>query len=123
MVSLRIITEVCEALNKYSAVDVAVPSTDSLIVSDGNRVSNYLDRNTVWNVQTPQGFGYETIRTAYTEALRREDFGATDDCSVVSKYLPETEIALVRGDVNNIKLTYPADKERVEQLIEETKQS
>ena len=123
MVSQRIITEVCEALNKYSAVDVAVPSTDSLIVSDGNRVSNYLDRNTVWNVQTPQGFGYETIRTAYTEALRREDFGATDDCSVVSKYLPETEIALVRGDINNIKLTYPADKERVEQLIEETKQS
>ena len=41
----------------------------------------------------------------------------------IGQYLPETEIALVRGDVNNIKLTYPADKERVEQLIEETKQS
>lgn len=123
MVSQRIITEVCEALNRYKAVDVAVPSTDSLIISDGNTVSEYLDRNAVWNVQTPQGFCYDTIHTAYTEALRHEDFSATDDCSVVRKYLPETKIALVRGDVNNIKLTYPADKERMEQLIFEKEQT
>lgn len=117
MVSQRIITEVCEALSAYEAVDVAVPSTDSMIISDGSTVSRYLDRKEVWNVQTPQGFRLDTIRTAYTEALRNGDFGATDDCSVVRKYLPETKIALVRGDADNIKLTYPADKERMEQLL------
>lgn len=119
MVSQRIITEVCEALNRYRAVDVAIPATDSLMVSDGETVSHYLDRSKIWNVQTPQGFNIDIIRTAYTEALRNEDFSATDDCSVVRKYLPDVEIALVRGDVNNIKLTYPEDKERIERMLSE----
>lgn len=117
LVSQRIITQVCQALEQHSAVDVAVPSTDSLIVSDGHTVEKYLDRGTVWNVQTPQGFHVETIRRAYTEALRNSDFSATDDCSVVRKYCPDQTIALVEGDVNNIKFTYPADKETIERLL------
>ena len=124
MLTQEILQRAYRAVQEEEACVVGVPSKDTVKIADEQGyVSVTPNRSLVWNVQTPQGFGYETIRTAYTEALRREDFGATDDCSVVSKYLPETEIALVRGDVNNIKLTYPADKERVEQLIEETKQS
>lgn len=119
MVSQRIITEVCQALGKYSAVGVAVPATDSLVVSAGSMVERYLDRRTVWNVQTPQGFHAGILREAYTEALRHEDFSATDDCSVVRKYLPGVEIALVQGDYNNIKLTFPEDRQRIERMLAE----
>lgn len=119
MVSQRIITQVCEALNRYDAVDVAVRATDSMMVSDGKTVSRYLDRSEIWNVQTPQGFDMQTIRAAYLEALRNNDFSATDDCSVVRKYFPDTEIALVEGDTSNIKLTFPEDKLRIERMLSE----
>lgn len=122
LVSQRIISDVAHALLKYSAVDVAVPSTDSLILSDGNTVSRYIPRDEAWNVQTPQGFRIGTIFDAYSEALRHEDFNATDDCSLVRKYLPDVEVALVKGDNENIKLTYPHDKERMEEILKSRQQ-
>ena len=37
------------------------------------------------------------------------NFRATDDCSVVFRYCPEIDIALVPGEERNLKLTYPED--------------
>lgn len=121
LVSQRLIADVCRALEVHRAVCAAVPATDSLMLSadGGKTVERYLDRSAVWNVQTPQAFRTEVIREAYTEALRHSDFVATDDCSVVRKYLPGVEIAIVRGDETNIKLTYPSDRERIERLLAE----
>lgn len=125
LVSQRVIADVCRALESYEAVCTAVPATDSLMTSadGGKTVEKYIDRSTVWNVQTPQAFHAEVIREAYTEALRHSDFSATDDCSVVRRYLPRVEIAIVRGDETNIKLTYPSDKERIERLLTERNES
>lgn len=125
LVSQRVIADVCRALESHGAVCTAVPATDSLMTSadGGKTVERYIDRSTVWNVQTPQAFHAEVIREAYTEALRHSDFSATDDCSVVRRYLPRVEIAIVRGDETNIKLTYPSDKERIERLLAERNDS
>lgn len=112
-----LITALCRSLDTHEAAVTAVPSTDSLLLSDGERVEGYLDRTKVWRVQTPQGFRTELLRSAYLEALRHSDFSATDDASLLRKYFPDVSIAIVRGSEDNIKLTYSRDKELIEQII------
>lgn len=110
LVTQRIITDCIEALNRYQAVDVAIPSTDTIIeVSDEGTINRIPVRSTLRNVQTPQGFHRGTIRKAYEIALQDPHFQTTDDCGVVFRYLPETPICVVEGDTRNIKITYPQD--------------
>ena len=44
-------------------------------------------------------------------------FSATDDCSVVARYLPDQPIAVVEGDERNLKVTTPVDLEIVAALL------
>ena len=48
------------------------------------------------------------------------DFRGTDDCGVVFRYAPEVDIALVRGEETNLKLTYPEDLIVLEHYLDRT---
>lgn len=109
LVSHRIIDDVVEALNHYSAVDVALPSADTIIQVEGNFIEDIPDRSKLRRGQTPQAFKLETIREAYRIALQDPAFKVTDDCGVVKKYLPGEKIYVVRGEEANMKLTYKED--------------
>lgn len=111
MVSKRIIDETIIALETYDAVDVAIPSADTIIKLDESKQfiveipkREYLNRG-----QTPQGFKYKTISKAYKLALQDPNMQTTDDCGIVKKYLPETKVYVVEGEEQNVKLTYPED--------------
>ena len=108
-VSQRIINEVCITLKSYEAVNVTIPSTDTIIVTDGTKMVAAPNRNTLRHVQTPQGFSINIISEAYKRALSDPEFKATDDCTVVFRYMPDVEIALVEGEEHNKKITYPED--------------
>ena len=116
LVSQRIIDGVCQALEKHAAVNVTIPSADTLIVRQGDYVKQVPDRRTIERVQTPQGFHLGTIPKAYTEALKDPSFKATDDCGVVVQYLPDVPVFLVPGDEKNLKLTYKEDLPLLEKL-------
>ncbi|MBQ9652321.1 MAG: bifunctional cytidylyltransferase/SDR family oxidoreductase [Prevotella sp.] len=109
LVSQRIIDDVVEALDKYDAINVALPSADTIIEVDGDFISNIPDRSRLRRGQTPQAFRLETIRAAYDIALQDPEFKVTDDCGVVMKYLPTTPIFVVEGEGSNMKLTYKED--------------
>lgn len=120
LVSDRIITDVVAALEHYSAVDVVVPTTDTIISADpiSNTIDFIPDRSKLLNGQTPQGFAHETIKSAYEIALKDKEFKTTDDCGVVLKYLPSEKIYLVRGEQENIKLTYAEDLQIMDKLLQ-----
>ncbi len=110
LVSERIITDCVRALDQYDAVDVAIPTTDTIIrVDEHECIIDTPPRSQLRNVQTPQGFRRGTIRRAYDIGLQDPAFVTTDDCGVVHHYLPGTPIYVVRGEVSNIKITYPED--------------
>jgi 2-C-methyl-D-erythritol 4-phosphate cytidylyltransferase len=109
LVNARIVRECVNALRKYDAVDVAIPSADTIIVVDDGEISDIPDRSRLRRGQTPQGFKLSTIRRAYELAWQDPDFAATDDCSVVLKYLPEVAIHVVEGSEHNMKVTDPVD--------------
>lgn len=114
LLSTRVISECVAALERYQAVDVAIPSSDTIIVTrthggDGEFITEVPDRTRLRRGQTPQGFRLSTIRHAYELALADPAFQATDDCSVVVKYLPEVPVHVVLGDEYNMKVTQPVD--------------
>ena len=111
MVSKRIIDETIVALEKYDAVDVAIPSADTIIKLDGTKqyIFEIPNREFLNRGQTPQAFKYNTIREAYKIALSDPQMQTTDDCGIVKKYLPQTQIYVVKGEEQNVKLTYPED--------------
>ena len=110
LVSHRIISDCIHALDHYEAVDVAIPATDTIIrVDEHDCIVETPPRAMLRNVQTPQGFLRGTISRAYEIGLRDPAFVTTDDCGVVHHYLPDTPIYVVRGEVTNIKITYPED--------------
>lgn len=119
MVSHRIISDVVSALDTYNSVAVAVPATDTVVRVDesGRMISEILQRQLLRCQQTPQAFRYETIAQAYKFALADPNFVATDDCGVVSRYLPNEKIFIVDGEDSNIKVTYPKDLSLLENLI------
>lgn len=120
LVNDRIIRDVVEALEFYNAVDVVVPTTDTIIQSDPitNTIEAVPDRQKMRNGQTPQGFKWQTIYDAYQLALKDPEFKTTDDCGVVLKYLPEEKIYLIKGETNNLKLTYKEDLFILDKLVQ-----
>ncbi|MFD3677498.1 SDR family NAD(P)-dependent oxidoreductase [Streptomyces sp. NPDC058613] len=114
LLSQRVVKECVEALEKFQAVDVAIPSSDTVIVTrthgdDGEFITEVPDRSRLRRGQTPQGFRLTTIRAAYDRAEADPSFQATDDCSVVVKYLPDVPVHVVQGDEYNMKVTQPVD--------------
>lgn len=109
LLSQRIIRDCVTALREHRAVDVAIPSADTIIKVEDGVIVDVPRRANLRRGQTPQGFRLATIRAAYEKAWRDEDFEATDDCSVVLRYLPGTPIHVVPGDEHNMKVTAPVD--------------
>ena len=109
-VSRSLIGRVCAALRSHTGANVVLPVVDTLIEVDADgRMHCVPDRALLRRVQTPQGFHAPVLFEAYRRALADPDFRATDDCSVVFRYCPEIDIALVPGEERNLKLTYPED--------------
>lgn len=110
LVTDRIISDCIEALEKYNAIDVAIPTTDTIIAIDENEcINNIPNRSVLRNGQTPQCFKLKLIKEAYRLALLDPNFYTTDDCGVVKRYMPKEKIYVVRGEQFNMKLTYVED--------------
>lgn len=118
LVSQRIIDDVVKALDTHRAVNVAVPSADTIIEVDGDFITNIPDRSRLRRGQTPQAFDRQLIADAYEKALKDPNFRTTDDCGVVRTYLPEEPIFVVRGEESNMKLTYREDTYMMDKLFQ-----
>ena len=118
LVSQRIIDDVVEALASHRAVNVAVPSADTIIEVEGDFITNIPDRSRLRRGQTPQAFDRQLIAEAYDKALKDPNFRTTDDCGVVRTYVPDEPIYVVRGDGSNMKLTYREDTYMMDKLFQ-----
>ena len=103
----KIIEDCVEALKTYSAVDVAIPSADTIVeVDENNIIQNIPSRDKLRRGQTPQCFRLSVIKKAHE--LSKNDKNFTDDCGLIVKY-NLCDVYVVEGDIENIKVTYPSD--------------
>jgi 2-C-methyl-D-erythritol 4-phosphate cytidylyltransferase len=114
----RVIRECIAALDEVDAVDVAIHSADTIIEVDHVRIEGIPERARLRRGQTPQGFRTSVLREAYRLAAMDPEFTASDDCGVVARYLPDTEIRVVEGSESNIKITHPIDVYLADKLFQ-----
>jgi 2-C-methyl-D-erythritol 4-phosphate cytidylyltransferase len=110
LLSEQVIKNSVKALENYNAVDVVIPSTDTIVEIDDNGIIKAIPkRSYLRRGQTPQSFKFGVLKEAYDIAFVDKAFNATDDCGVVLRYLPEEKIICIDGSENNIKVTQPVD--------------
>jgi 2-C-methyl-D-erythritol 4-phosphate cytidylyltransferase len=88
---------------RNGAVVLAMPMKDTIKVSnpDGT-VLKTLDRESLWQIQTPQTFQVNIIKEAYYRATE-EGFVGTDDASLVERI--GVKVHILPGSYTNIKIT------------------
>lgn len=115
-----VINSCYSGLDIYDAVDVVIPSSDTLIEVNPETVDLIGEiprREAFRRGQTPQGFWLGEIRQVIDEVPDLSAAIFTDDCGMYLAARPEAAIGLIDGDESNIKITHPIDLFMAEQLI------
>jgi len=118
LIDAETITKVVTVLEKYHAVTIAIPTSDTIYTVERERIKGVPDRKQLMRAQTPQGFKQHIIQKAYQYAFQDKNFLATDDCSVVAKYLPTEPIVVVKGKEQNVKITHMEDLYFLEKILQ-----
>ncbi|MEN3930840.1 bifunctional 2-C-methyl-D-erythritol 4-phosphate cytidylyltransferase/2-C-methyl-D-erythritol 2,4-cyclodiphosphate synthase [Microvirga sp. W0021] len=116
-VSAELINRAINSVQNDIAAVPGTPVTDTIKqVDDNGRVIATPDRNALRAVQTPQAFRQAVLQQAHHDAqtLGRNDF--TDDGALME--WAGHSVTVFEGDPLNIKLTYQADFEKMEQTLE-----
>lgn len=109
------ISKVIEEAGTYRAATAAARVTDTVkLASNDGFISKTIDRDYVWNVQTPQIFEVKMYAaSAYT--AKNNGFIATDDCMLVEN--AGFKIKLVDTGRDNIKITVKDDIVLAEHIL------
>ena len=107
-VTLSSIQKLCDELSLSDIGGIlAVPVSDTLKKVDAeNSILATVERNPLWQAQTPQLFRYELLRDCLQRAITQQDV-ITDEASAVELcgFTPK----VVEGRNDNIKITRPDD--------------
>jgi 2-C-methyl-D-erythritol 4-phosphate cytidylyltransferase/2-C-methyl-D-erythritol 2,4-cyclodiphosphate synthase len=116
------IDRVIDSLQYNSAAIPAIPITDTLKYSTDGLSTTTVDRKHLWRVQTPQGFYFEKILTAYLHLNTNLEMPTslsktplTDDAAVAEQ--AGLAITLVPGVEENIKVTTEDDLARAARIL------
>ena len=117
-VTHRIIKDNILKVIEYGACNTMIPATDTIVESrDDTLISNIPKRNYMYQGQTPQSFNLNKLKSFYDKLTQEEKENLTDACKVFT--LNGEDVAIVEGEVSNIKITYPFDLNVANYIIKE----
>ena len=102
--SLEALDDLKKKLQESDCVVLGKIATDTIKIIDGDKVVETIDRNKVFQAETPQGFKSSLIKDAYENCA---DINFTDDSSLAESLGYEVSIVIDRFD--NRKLTSEED--------------
>jgi 2-C-methyl-D-erythritol 4-phosphate cytidylyltransferase len=108
-VSGRIIADVLDALDSNEAIDVAIPTSDTIVVERDGYIESIPRRQHIMRGQTPQAFRFETLMDCYQKVGEGKLHQFTDDCGIYLNCHPTRKVRIVLGEEENIKITHPID--------------
>lgn len=107
-VNHRIINENIEAAIEHGACNTIIPATDTIVRSDkGEFIDEIPNRSKLYQGQTPQSFKLNILTELFDKIDQSQIETLTDACKIFT--LNDIPVAIVEGDVSNIKITYPHD--------------
>jgi len=100
-----------KALDDFDAVATVVESADTIVKLDDSRshIESTLDRDSLRRLQTPQAFRLDILTQAFDLAGHDKGFQATDDFTLVMRYLPTASTTFIDGSARTFKITEPED--------------
>jgi len=107
LVTRTMIEDSIHSAVRFGAVVLAVPVKETIKMSnpDGTVLKTF-DRESLWQIQTPQTFQVDVIREAHYRATE-DGFVGTDDASLVERL--GVKVHILPGSYTNIKITTPED--------------
>ncbi len=118
-ITREIIVRAVNEIKTCRAVIVGVPVKDTIkTLDDKGFISNTLDREFLWQAQTPQVFDAALIKEAHDRA-RKTGFEATDDSRLVERF--GEKVKMIQGSYENIKITTPEDIKIAEAILRSRK--
>ncbi len=113
------ITRCCKAARIHGAAIAAIPAKDTLKkASETGAVLSTIDRQDVWQAQTPQAVRPNLLQKAYDEA---GDIDATDEAFLLEQ--AGIPVFIVEGSGKNLKITRPEDLRLAEMILCSTQPS
>ncbi len=103
-VCLDILKRNIEAVQIHKAVNTCIPSSDTIVYVEHDKITAIPKRSSCMRGQTPQSFSYPLIKEAHEKTTQ---VNATDDCSLVFEL--GHPIHVVLGSEENFKLTTSHD--------------
>lgn len=111
LVSGDLIGRLLAALDIHTGAAPALALTDALWRGGDGLVEGTQDRSRLFRAQTPQAFRFEAILAAHLA----HPGGALDDVEVARA--AGMDVAIVPGEEENLKVTWPADFARAEAIL------
>jgi len=100
------------------ATDTVIPSADTLVIVENDRVTEIPQRSRFRRGQTPQVFRLGILAAAYDQAAAEGQLSATDDCSLVLRFVPDARVVAVAGDEINLKITTRLDLVLADRMLQ-----
>lgn len=115
-----LIDNICnEVLVQKTGIIPVLPCVDSIVEINGvesNQIKKSLKRETLYRVQTPQGFAFRDIYEAYRDGIEAKFQGT--DCSSYALRAGQMVMSIA-GSEYNFKVTRPEDIQRAIQILAE----
>jgi len=115
LIDVATIDRTIDAVALHGAAIVGLPAVDTIKqverTAHGAIITSTIPREYVVLAQTPQGFRYGLLQSAFAEATA-DGFVGTDEASVVER--AGHPVAVVHGSAVNLKITQPGDLELAE---------
>jgi 2-C-methyl-D-erythritol 4-phosphate cytidylyltransferase len=114
LISKDIIENAIKCASIKGAAIVAVPTKDTIkrVDINTNRIIETINREELWNIQTPQIFKYQDLLDAHNMF---ENMNLTDDSALIEK--ANLPAYVVLGSYSNIKITTKEDLLYAEMLL------
>jgi len=113
----NVLTSALITAKKKGNALVCIKAKDTL-VKGKRRVEEYLNRDEVYYVQTPQVFKYKDLKKAMDKAYGENYYG-TDESMLVSRI--GIKVNIVEGSVFNFKVTSKDDIELVKRILSQSR--
>lgn len=102
-----VITNCIETTKKYGNAITVVPAIETIVTLENEKIQTITDRNKCFHARAPQCFILKDILNAHEKAIKDKNLNMIDSASLMKFY--GYELYTVQGNVDNIKITTPAD--------------
>lgn len=116
LISKDLIDSLFISVQREDAVTLALPSQDTMNrVVDGQKAVETLDRNEIWNIQTPQAFKISLLEKAIEKA-HEDQLQVNEEGQLLLNM--DHPVHIILGNRRNLKVTTQEDLEIVKAIVQ-----